>query len=308
MSFLRRHSTPRLFSSNPAGPVRLLLLATLCLALMFYDHQRGRLAALHATLSTLVYPVQAAVNLPYALIGWAQHQLQTHAALVAENAALKRQALVAAAELQRLAALQQENARLRELLNAADRLSGRVVAAELLAVSLNPFRHTVVINKGSRDGVFEGQTLLDAHGLVGQVLRVGPLSAEAALITDPSQAIQVEINRTGLRTLAVGTADADQLSLPYLPNNADVKVGDLLVSSGLEGHYPPGYPVGVVSSVVRNPAESFATVTARPTANLDHGREVLLYFPAKPPPPLIRPAPRPAPRHRGKKTAPGKSR
>ncbi len=251
-----------------------------CIALMFYDHQRGHLQKIHAALSTLVYPVQAAVNAPYALAGWAQEKLAMHTALVEENTRLKQELLMDSVQLQQTAALEQENARLRKLLQAGAKLSGHVVLATLLAADMDPFRHMIVIDKGADAGVYEGQTLLDARGIIGQVIQVGPVSSEVALITDPSQAIQVQVNRTSLRTLAIGGADVDTLSLPYLANNADVKPGDLLVTSGLDGHYPAGYPVAVITHVHRNPAEPFASVTAQPMADLDRGHDVLLYFPA----------------------------
>lgn len=300
--FAGRERTPLLFSSHPAGALRTLLLVIACIALMFYDHQRGRLEQVHAALSALVYPVQAAVNVPYALAGWAREKLATHMSLVHENTELHQQTLAQAVALQRLTSLEQENARLRALMGASSVVPGRVVVAEILSVDLDPFRHRVVINKGSRDGVFDGQTLMDAHGIVGQVLRADPFSSEAAFITDPSQAIQVEIGRTGLRTLVVGSADVNTLSLPYLPNNADVQVGDELVSSGLGGRYPKGYPVGVVNQVTRDPAEAFATVTARPAADLTHGHNVLLYFPVEKPAPV----PKPEVHAKQKKPAPHK--
>lgn len=293
-SLHRPQRAPRLFTSNPAGSLRTLLLIAACILLMFYDHQRGHLEKVHAALSTLVYPIQAAVNAPYALAGWAQEKLATHTALVRENAALKQQMLTDAARLQQLAALEQENAHLRELMQAGTRVDGQVIAARLLAVDMDPFRHIITIDKGARGGVFEGQILLDAHGIIGQIIRVGPVSSQAALITDPSQAIQVQINRTGLRTLAFGGADINKLSLPYLANNADVQPGDLLVTSGLGGRYPPGYPVATVTQVLRDPAEPFATVSARPLANLDHGHEVLLFVPTAAPPALPKPEARAA--------------
>lgn len=276
----RPQRSPRLFSSNPAGALRTLLLMAVCIALMFYDHQRGHLQKIHAALSTLVYPVQAAVNAPYALANWAQEKLAMHTALVKENTRLKQELLMDSVQLQQTAALEQENARLRELMQAGTKLSGHVVLATLLAADMDPFRHMIVIDKGADAGVYEGQTLLDARGIIGQVIQVGPVSSEVALITDPSQAIQVQVNRTSLRTLAIGGADVDTLSLPYLANNADVKPGDLLVTSGLDGHYPAGYPVAIITHVHRDPAEPFASVTAQPVADLDHGHDVLLYFPA----------------------------
>lgn len=260
-------------------------------ALMVYDHQSGHLQRMHAALSTFVYPVQWFVNVPYAVSDWARTRIATHASLVEENTALKQQMLDTQVQLQQLAAVQQENVRLRDLMQASARVPGRISAAELLAADLDPFRHQARVNKGSEDGVFEGQTVLDSGGIVGQITRTDPLTSEITFISDPGQAIQVEINRTGLRTLAVGTADVDQLSLPYLTNNADVKPGDLLVSSGLGGRYPPGYPVGVVLKFERNPAEPFAAVTARTAADLSHGRQVLLYWPpaGTPPPHVVKP-------------------
>jgi rod shape-determining protein MreC len=256
---------------------------------MFYDHQRGHLQKIHAALSTLVYPVQAMVNAPYALAGWAEEKLAMHNALVSENSRLKQQLLADSVQLERTAALEQENARLRELMNAGEKLNGHMVVATLLAVDMDPFRHVIVIDKGAHAGVYQGQALLDAHGIIGQVIQVGPVSSVVALITDPSQAIQVQINRTGLRTLAIGGADVDNLSLPYLANNADVKIGDLLVSSGLGGSYPAGYPVAIVTQVHHDPAEPFASVAARPAADLDHGHDVLLYFPAEASTPVPKP-------------------
>lgn len=299
--FAGRQRAPALFSSNPAGTLRTLLLVIACITLMFYDHQRGSLEQVHAALSALVYPVQAAVDAPYALAGWAREKLATHVALVQENSQLRQQELEQAVQLQRLASLEQENERLRSLMGASKQVAGRVMVAEMLGVDLDPFRHRVILNKGTADGVFEGQTLLDAHGIVGQIIRTDPISSEAAFITDPSQAIQVEIGRTGLRTLVVGTADVDTLSLPYLANNADVRVGDTLVSSGLGGRYPKGYPVGVVKTVVRDPAEAFATVTAQPSADLNHGHTVLLYFPVETPAPLAKPEPRADKKHEAHK-------
>ena len=296
-----RQRSPRLFTRNPVGTFRTLLLIAACITLMFYDHQRGHLQKIHAALSTLVYPMQAAVNAPYALASWAKDTLVAHSALVSENARLRKQLLLDTAQLQQTAALQQENARLRELMHSSAALSGHVVLADMLAVDTDPFRHLIVIDKGADNGVYDGQTLLDAHGIVGQVIQVGPVSAQVALITDPSQAIQVQINRTNQRTLAVGGADVDDLSLPYLTNDTDVKTGDLLVTSGLGGRYPAGYPVAVVTQVHRDPAEPFASVSAHAVANLDHGHEVLLYFPATPQPPALKLRSLEKPRAPGKK-------
>jgi len=289
VAVIRRRRSPQLFSSKPAGALRTLFCIALSILLMVYDHQSGGLRRMHAALSTVVYPVQALVNVPHALLVWAGDKIQTHVALVEENSALRNRVQIADAQLQQLAALEQENARLRSLLQATARVPGRISVAELIAADLDPFRHLVVIDKGSGDGVYTGQTVLDENGIVGQVARAEPLDSEVTLISDPSQAIQVVVNRTGLRTLAVGTADLEQLSLPYITNDSDIKVGDLLVSSGLGGRYPAGYPVGTVTKFERTPTEPFATVTASTAADLSHGREVLLYWPPAPLPEITLP-------------------
>jgi rod shape-determining protein MreC len=239
---------------------------------------------MHAALATVVWPVQVIVDAPHSLLNWAEQKIATHRALTDENAQLKNQLLQANVSLQQLAALQQENERLLNLMQATAQMGGRVSVASILSADLDPFRHLVVIDKGSHDGVYEGQTVLDAYGIVGQVTRADLLASEVTLISDPGQAIQVEVNRTGLRTLAVGSADLTQLSLPYITNSADVKQGDLVVSSGLGGRYPAGYPVAVVTQFDRDPAEPFAHVSARTAADLNHGHEVLLYWPAQAPP------------------------
>lgn len=278
----RRQRSPQLFSSRPAGVLRTLLMICMSIMLMVYDHQTGRLKQMHAALATVVWPVQALVDAPHSLLVWAGDKLATHRSLVAENAQLKNTVLQQDAQLQQFAALQQENQRLRDLMQAAAQLSGRVSEATILSAALDPFRHLVVIDKGTHDGVYEGQTVLDAYGIVGQVTRADPLSSEVTLVSDPGQAIQVQVNRTGLRTLAEGNAELTQLTLPYVTNSADIKEGDLIVTSGLSGNYPAGYPVGYVTRFERDPAEPFAHVTARTAADLNRGREVLLFWPSQP--------------------------
>ena len=284
MAVLRRQRSPQLFSSRPAGAVRTLLLIIASITLMAYDRQHDHLESMHAALSSLVYPLQWAVNAPHALADWTGDKLATHAELTRENADLKSRLQDAEVRLQQLAALELENNRLRVLMQANTRVEGRISVAQIIAADMDPFRHVVTINKGEIDAVYVGQVVLDANGIVGQVTRTAPYSAEVTLISDPTQAIQVEVNRTGLRTLAVGSASLEELSLPYLTNNADVKPGDLLVSSGLSGRYPAGYPVGTVQTFQRNPAAPFASVDAQTAADLTHGHHVLLYWP--PPAPM----------------------
>lgn len=156
-----------------------------------------------------------------------------------------------------------------------------VRVVEIMSVDANPFRHNIVLDIGSNDGVYDGQAIVDANGVIGQVMETGPVTAEAILISDPGHALLVEVNRNGLRTVAYGTGEFGRLDLPGLPNNADIQAGDLLVTSGLGGAFPPGYPVAVVDSVTRIPQEAFADVSATPAAALDQIREVMLIWAAE---------------------------
>lgn len=242
------------------------------------DRQQHYLDNFRNALSVLVYPVQAVVNMPFEMLDWADTTMVGHETLQEQNAALKQENLRLQARAQRMTALEAENARLRALMESARQLEERVLVAEILRVDLDPFRHQLVINKGSRDGVYNGQPLLDASGVMGQVIYPGVFTSAAMLITDPSHALPVEVNRNGLRSIAVGTGELDRLNLPYLPNSADIKEGDLLVTSGLGGRFPPGYPVGEVMSIKRDPGLAFAQVSARPLAALNRSREMLLVW------------------------------
>jgi rod shape-determining protein MreC len=257
---------------------RFLLLSLVCLSLMLLDQREHHLARVRQALSVVVYPVRVLVDLPFSAWRATQTTFADRETLIAENESLKRERLNAEFRLQRLAALEMENARLRELLDSTARVGSRALIAEILAVDLDPYRQRFDLNRGLVDGVYVGQALLDAQGVVGQVVRVGPLTSEAVLITDADHAVPVSVNRNGLRTIAVGTGDSGRLRLPYLTNNADIEVGDLLVSSGLGGVFPAGYPVGRVVEVRLRPDQAFAEVLAAPVAALDRDREVLLVW------------------------------
>lgn len=246
---------------------------------MTVDHRQSHLESVRSALSTLIYPVQYTVNMPVAFSHWVHQSLSTHNVLVDENARLRKQQLLLSSKLQKYEILASENERLRRLLESSFKLNDRVVIAELLAVDMQPFRHTVIINKGKREGVYDGQPIVDANGIMGQIVHVGPFSSTVLLITDPTHAIPIQINRNGLRGIAVGTGQGQSLQLEHLPNNADIKEGDLIVSSGLGSRFPAGYPVGIVTDIKLDPAEPFAKVMASPSANLDQSREVLLVWP-----------------------------
>lgn len=276
-----------LFARGSYTTLRLLVFVLLSLALMTLDHRQHRLDSTRAALSVLIYPVQYVINLPFTAGAWMADSLSTHTSLLRENKELRDQALLQSAGLQKLNGLESENTRLRELLQSSQRVHGEVRAAELLAVDLDPFRRQIVINKGSQHGVTPGLPLLDANGLMGQVMRVGPISSIALLITDPSHAVPVQVVRNGLRALALGTGASDRLDLPYIPNDADIQVGDLLITSGLGGRFPPDYPVAKVVSVNHDPGQPFAMIRAAPSAHLEHSREVLLVLGETSPPALL---------------------
>lgn len=268
-----------LFTQGPSITARLVVFGLASILLMTADHRVHSLETLRGALSVVVYPLQYAVDLPVAIGHWVSETTTSRHKLLEENSALRTQQFVLKTELQKMAALEAENLRLRALHESSAQVDGRILIAEIMAVDLDPYTHRVIIDKGTDNGVCVGQPLLDADGVMGQITHVGPLSATAMLITDVSQAIPVQVNRNGLRAVAVGTGAMDELRLPHLPNNADIRAGDLLVTSGLGGHYPQGYPVARVTQVRHNPGRPFATVMAAPTAHLDRSREVMLVWP-----------------------------
>jgi len=253
---------------------------------MTTDYRTPYLAGVRATLLTVAYPLQFTVDLPVAVASWVAETLSSRQTLLEENASLKVQQMLLKAQLQRFVALETENMRLRTLLESSFRIGERVLIAELLAVDLDPFARKIVINKGSLQGVFPGQPLLDADGVLGQILHVAPLTSTAVLITDPSHALPVQVDRNGLRAIAVGSAQANCLDLPYILNGADVREGDVLVTSGMGGRFPPGYPVGKITKVVRDAGQPFAQVVAETTAHPESSRQVLLVWPHEDVPPV----------------------
>ena len=245
---------------------------------MTLDHRQDHMKNVRGVLSIVIYPIQYLMNLPLAMGSWISENLASRRHMLEENTNLHAQQLLLESRLQKLEALEAENTRLRELLDSSSKVSEQVVVAELLGVDMEPFSQQIVLNKGAGDNVYAGQPILNAKGVMGQIIHVGPITSTAMLITDPSHALPVEINRNGLRAIAVGTGDPNRLELPFIPNNADIKVGDLLVTSGLGGNFPPAYPAGIITSVVPDPGQSFAEIYAEPTANLESTREVLLVW------------------------------
>jgi rod shape-determining protein MreC len=257
--------------------VRFVLLAIACIALMLLDRREQHLVRVRQALSLVVYPVRVLVDLPFSTWHSMRDTFAARDALIEENRQFRRERLETESRLQRLDSLERENARLRELLDSTARVASRTLVAEILAVDLEPYRQRS-LNRGLVDGVYVGQALIDAQGVVGQIERVGPLTSEAVLITDAESAVPVSVNRNGLRTIAVGTGDSGRLRLRNLTNNADIVVGDLLITSGLGGVFPPGYPVARVVEVKLRQDQPFAEVIAEPVSSLDRDREVLLVW------------------------------
>jgi rod shape-determining protein MreC len=278
VSPLNQTDNKPLFERGPSLGTRMVLTALLSVLLMVLDHRQGHLETVRRALAVAVYPIRVLVDLPSSGFGWARESLAERSRLVTENRELRIRGLQQEARLQQFAALEAENARLRALMDSPAKQADRMQIAEILAVDLDPYRHRIALNRGEQAGVFQGQALLDAEGIVGQVIRVNPLGSEAILISDPSHATPVELNRNGLRTVAVGVGDVSRIDLPFLPNSADIRVGDLLVSSGLGDAFPAGYPVARVSRVERRAGQPFATVEAQPTAALNRVRQVLLVW------------------------------
>ena len=272
---------PGVESGNRQPPaslgVRLTLLAAVSATMMVLDHRETEfLNRVRQVASIIVYPLQVGVDRPFATWRWARETFANRDALLSENDRLKNELRNHDVRLQRMDTLEAENDRLRAMLDSSQRVADRMLVAEILSVDPDPYRQRFTINRGVLNGVYAGQALLDADGVVGQVDIVDALTSQAVLINDANHGLPVAVNRTGLRTIALGTGETGLLNLPYLTNSADVQEGDLLVTSGLGGVFPPGYPVGRVTVVQRRPGQAFAYVLAQPSAGLDRGREVLL--------------------------------
>ncbi|MES9847755.1 MAG: rod shape-determining protein MreC [Candidatus Thiodiazotropha sp.] len=267
-----------MFTQGPSITTRLVAAALLSIAIMVLDHRYNHLESLRSGLSVLLFPVQYLASLPLLLSESASDAINSRSELEAERDRLHAENLLLRARQQKFEALEAENMRLRGLLDSSFKVGDRVLIAELVAVEQDPFRQQVLINKGKTSGLFVGQPVVDANAVVGQVTHINPFSASVLLITDAAHALPVQVSRNGLRTIALGTGLINRLELPHLPNNADIKVGDLLTTSGMGGSFPPGYPVAEVIDVRREPGQPFASVIAQTTAHLDRIREVLLVW------------------------------
>jgi rod shape-determining protein MreC len=255
--------------------------------LLISEHRSSKIDGFRSALSFFVDPLKYLVDLPTVLVEKTGNFISSYQALKMENEKLREVYLINQTKMLKFSALENENIRLRALLENSFKLGEQVLVAELLSVNIVPYEHLVVVNKGTRFGVHPQQPVLDSNGVVGQVFRALPFSSEIMLITDPNHAIPVQVNRNGLLTIAVGSGQLNRLLLPFLPSNADIRPGDLLITSGLGGTFPHGYPVAVVDEFTSQPSKAFSNITATPKALLDRNRELMIVWSKSTPVPLI---------------------
>lgn len=284
-----------LFAEGAVSTARLIAYLTLAMIVMVIDHRGNHLERLRAMAGTLVEPVYRLAALPSDVARAGRLAVATQSQLVDENRDLREALLLAQVRLNRMSALTAQNDRLKKLLDVQNELGLGVQLARLIDIDLDPFRHRVVLDAGSAQMIKVGQPVLDAFGIMGQIVEVLPNTSVALLITDPTHAIPVMVRRTGLRTIAYGTGAIDRLQLPNIPISADIKVGDELVTSGLGGRFPMGFEVGKIVEISNDESGMFAAATAEPAAALDRSGEVLLLQdlpqPMGPPAPEQVPAP-----------------
>src|SRR3954468_11399796 len=270
------HTPPPFFKRGPAPLVRLFFFASLSLALLVVDARFRYVDGLRGWLALVAYPIQRAATWPIDLAMSLGNYFSTQASLIAENERLRAQLLANVQDAQRYQELQSEAAEMRRMIGATEKLPVLGMPAEVLYLSRDPYAHKLFIDRGSVQGVRAGSPVADNTGVVGQVTRVHPLLSEVTLLTNPDQAIPVQVVRNGLRAVAFGGGNAGTLELRYMPANAEVHPGDRLVTSGIDGVYPAGLAVASVTSVERDEEHSFARVICRPTAGVDRGRYVLI--------------------------------
>ncbi len=267
-----------LFIRGPSATVRMAILVIASITLMTVDHRWRSLDFVRSALSSVIYPLQYTIDLPIQLFYWADESLSSQQTLIKKNSDFEARHLENRVQLQKLDIIEKENDRLRKLLSAIPKTTERLLISEILNVDVDPYKHLIILNKGSSNEVYKGQPIIDAHGIMGQIIHVAPLSSTAMLVTDASHAIPVQVNRTGLRAIAFGSGKNDQLNLRHLPHSVDIKVGDLLITSGLGGTFPPNFPVAIISKIERPAGEPFAVIEAKPHAQLEKSREVLLVW------------------------------
>ena len=271
-----QQQAPAFFARGPSSLARLTFFTALSLALMATDSRLQYLASVRENLMTLLHPLQVVANAPLQLYQNTDEYFSTHHYLLAENTRLKKQALMQGIALQRLNLLNLENANLRSMLDAKQSLAETSTLAEVIHVGRDSFTKKIIVNRGKNHNVVTGAAAVDAKGVIGQVTRTYPASSEITLITDKSLAIPVQIERNGLRAIAFGHGRDNTLDLPYLPANVDIKRGDKLVTSGIDGVYPAGLAVATVIEMRTTQDSPFAHIICAPTGGVENDKHILL--------------------------------
>ncbi len=269
-----------LFLRQSGAGYLLVALLVASLSLMYIELSKPWLNGVRASLATVLSPVYFLADLPTESSDWVGSTFSSHSALQDQVGLLERRVLELSQASQQYLAVREENGRLRALLGSRARLGRDVLVAEIVGVLPGADRHQVMLDKGSSDGIRDGLAVIDEYGMVGQVIETAQSSARVLLVSDLSHALPVQVVRNNLRGIVAGSGRLDELQLDYVPDSADIREGDVLVSSGLAGRFPSGYPVGIVSAVTRGTGEAFAQVQARPSAQLDRSRHVLVLFAA----------------------------
>jgi len=273
------HTPPPFFVRGPAPLVRLAFFASLSLALLVLDARFGYAEGIRSVLALAAYPIQQAARLPVALVEGVSGYFASQTRLRSENEALRARLLDASLDAQRYESAAAEAANLRRLIGAAERVERKSIPAEVLYAGRDPYSRKVIISRGTQHGVQPGSAVVDAGGVVGQLTRAHAFVSEVTLVTDKGQPTPVQVLRNGLRAIAFGGGSSGQLELRYMSGNADVENGDVLVTSGIDGTYPPGLPVAVVVRVERDSSYTFARVLAQPIAGVERGRYALVLSP-----------------------------
>ncbi|MGB1263343.1 MAG: rod shape-determining protein MreC [Cognaticolwellia sp.] len=268
-----------IFKHGPSPQHRLILVLFCSALLIFFDHKMNSFESARGYLQSMVSPLQYLATAPKQMMNWAAENIVTRRQLIDDNEQYKINELLFHQQSLQLDIIKHENERLRALLSSPLRGDAKKMVAEILAVDSDPYTHQVVINRGESDGVFEGQAVIDDEGIVGQILHVGTSSSRVLLITDVTHAVPVRILRNGVRLIANGVGAITRLSHNHVPHSTDIRVNDMLVTSGLGGKFPEGYPVAQVSSVVQDEGRAFSSVQSQPVAKIDRLRYVLLLWP-----------------------------
>ncbi len=263
----------------PSQLARLVIAVALSTLLMVLDQRGHHLEQIRAGLTVLTYPIQFVANLPAHTSATIADLFTSERTLREKIVTLQGEREMLLAKLQQFDSLEEDNNRLRQMVGSAAKVADKALAAEILTVSAEPFSRNIMVSRGTNDGAYVGQPVIDAYGIVGQITGVTGDMSRVTLITDPGHAIPVLVNRNGLRALVFGTGAPDTVKVPYLTATSDIREGDLLVSSGMGGTFPAGYPVAKVVKIVNDPDESFLEITAKPMAQLNHSKLVLLIWP-----------------------------